>query len=107
MPRPTKRWGQIGWWLEAVQQGRARAGYAIAPAGRGRGLAAHALRALTHFAWSLPELHRVELYIEPWNTASIKTATAAGYAFEGALRSHQVINDRRVDMHLYAAVRPG
>jgi ribosomal-protein-alanine N-acetyltransferase len=56
---------------------------------RGRGFAADALLALTAFAWSIPRLHRIELYIEPWNTGSVKTAGRAGYEREGLLRSHQ------------------
>ncbi len=97
--------GVAGLSLAALAQGRAAAGYSVAPSARGRGLAAQALVALTGFAWSLPELHRIELYIEPWNTASLRTAGAAGYAREGVLRSHQEIGGRRVDMELWAAVR--
>ncbi|GAB3580438.1 GNAT family protein [Amycolatopsis endophytica] len=97
--------GQTGLWLAAVAQGRASAGYCIAPRHRGRGLAAQALSALTAFAWTLEDVHRVELYIEPWNTASVRTAEAAGYEREGYLRSHQEIDGRRVDMLLYAALR--
>ncbi|GIG21593.1 N-acetyltransferase [Cellulomonas chitinilytica] len=98
--------GQVGLWLAGIEDGRATAGYGVAPAERGRGVAARALSALTTFAWTVPALHRVELYIEPWNVASIRTAETAGYQREGLLRSRQVIGDRRVDMLLYAALRP-
>ena len=97
--------GQAGLWLAAIAQGRATAGYGVAPGARGRGVAAHALTALTTFAWAVPELHRVELYIEPWNVASARTAEAAGYQREGLLRSQQVIGGRRVDMMIYSALR--
>ena len=97
--------GQAGLWLRELAQGRATAGYAIAPASRGHGLAAQALRALTEFAWTIPELHRVELYVEPWNQASAHTAEAAGYRREGVLRSHQEIGDQRVDMIVFARLR--
>ena len=60
----------------------------------------------SRFAWSLPELHRIELYIEPWNAASWRTAGSAGYQREGLMHSHQEIGGRRVDMLLYAAIRP-
>ena len=98
--------GGAGLWFDAIEHGRATAGYAIAPAYRGRGLASQALRALTTFAWGVPEVQRIELYIEPWNTASERTAQLTGYQREGLLRSHQVIGRDRVDMLLYAAVRP-
>jgi len=97
--------GGIGLWLADLDEGRATAGYTVAPSARGRGLAAAALTALTAFAWTIPELHRIELYIEPWNTGSVKTAERAGFAREGLLRSHQEIGGRRRDMLLYATIR--
>lgn len=98
--------GTAGLHLTAVAAGRASAGYSVAPRSRGRGTAGQALTALTRFAWSHPALHRIELYIEPWNLASVRTAERAGYAREGLLRSYQEIGGRRVAMYLYAAVRP-
>ena len=60
--------------------------------------------ALTTFAWTIAQLHRLELYIEPSNPASIRTAERAGYEREGLLRSHQEIAGERCDMFLYAAI---
>ena len=97
--------GGIGLWLSGLRQGRATVGYSIIPSARGRGLAAAALIAVTEFAWTIPALHRIELYIEPWNEGSVRTAERAGYEREGLLRSHQEIGGRRRDMLLYATVR--
>lgn len=98
--------GSAGLWLAEVEHGRATAGYSVAPRCRGRGYAADALTALTAFAWTLPAVHRVELYIEPGNVASVRTAERAGYVCEGRLRNHQEIGGRRRDMLLHAAIRP-
>lgn len=98
--------GTAGLHLAPLAADRATAGYSVAPRSRGRAVASQALTALTRFAWSLPELHRVELHIEPWNVASRRTAERAGYHREGLLRSYQEINGRRVDMLRYAAIRP-
>jgi ribosomal-protein-alanine N-acetyltransferase len=68
-------------------------------------VAAAALTALTSFAWTIRALHRIELYIEPWNAGSVKTAEGAGYEREGLLRSHHEIGGRRRDMLLCAAIR--
>jgi len=97
--------GQTGLWLRELGAGRAQAGYGVSPADRGRGAAADALLALRGFAWTIPELHRIELYIEPWNSASVRTAENSGFVREGLLRSHQEIAGVRRDMLLYAAVR--
>ena len=97
--------GQIGLWVRELGAGRAQAGYAVAPAVRGRRAGAEALLALLDFGWTIPALHRVELLIEPWNTPSIRTAEYAGFTREGLLRSHQEIAGERRDMLIYAAVR--
>ncbi|MCC3289755.1 GNAT family N-acetyltransferase [Arthrobacter sp. zg-Y1110] len=97
--------GQIGLWGWELQHGRAQAGYGIMPTARGHRFAANALRALLEFAWTIPELHRVEAYIEPWNTASIRSAELAGFAQEGLLRSYMEISGQRRDLLIYGAVR--
>ena len=98
--------GQIGLWLDELHHGRASAGYVIAPGARGLGRAAEALTALTGFAWTIPGLHRMQLFIEPWNTASLRTAERAGYEQEGLLRNYMEIGGRRRDMLVHAALRP-
>lgn len=99
--------GTAGLHLPPIAAGRATAGYSVAPRNRGRRVAGQALTALTQFAWSIPQLFRVELYIEPWNSASVRTAEIAGYELEGLLRSYQEIGGKRVDMLLYATIRQG
>jgi ribosomal-protein-alanine N-acetyltransferase len=98
--------GGAGLWLAPIAAGRATAGYCVAPRRRGQGIAGQALTALTRFGWTIPELHRIELYIEPWNVASVRTAEVAGFTCEGLLRSHQEIGGKRVDMLLHATLRP-
>ena len=98
--------GAIGLGLRDLSAGRATSGYAVSPSHRGRGIATSALKALTAFAWTIPGLYRVELYIEPWNTSSVHVAEAAGYQREGLLRCHQEIGGARRDMLLYATTRP-
>ena len=97
--------GVAGLWTRGLSGGRATAGYAVRPSARGGGVAGHALRALTASGWTLPGLHRVELYVEPDNVASRRTAERAGYLCEGVLRQHQEVGGRRRDMCLYACLR--
>ena len=99
--------GQIGLWLHEVQHGRATVGYWIRPTRRRRGHAVAALRALSEWAWRLPEIHRLQLHIEPSNAASRRTAERAGYEREGLLRAWQEIEGERRDMVVYGMIRPG
>lgn len=98
--------GHCGLWLGDLAEGRGSAGYCIAPSSRGRGLGADALSALTAFGWTVPGLVRIELYIEPWNTGSLKTAEAAGYARAGSRQNHPLADGSLRPMLVCAAVRP-
>lgn len=94
--------GAIGLWLKDIDNGRAWIGYWVVEHARGNGIAATALRAVT--TWGLSELQipRLQLSVEPWNTASIRTAERAGYQREGLLRQWQEIDGERRDMLMYS-----
>jgi ribosomal-protein-alanine N-acetyltransferase len=97
--------GTIGLWLKDIDNGRAWIGYWLVEHARGHGIAAAALRAIT--TWGLSELQipRLQLCVEPWNTASIRTAERAGYRREGLLRQWQEIDGKRRDMLMYSMLR--
>ena len=98
--------GHCGLWLQHLAQGYASAGYAVVPELRGRGFAADALAALTSFGWTVPGLKRIELFIEPWNAASLRTAEHAGYAAAGIRRDYPLAAGERRDVRVYASRRP-
>jgi len=98
--------GSIGLWLRDVDQGRASVGYWVVPSQRRRGAARGALAAISRWATGPPlSIPRLELYAEPWNEASVRTAEAAGYAREGLLRQWQEVDGARRDMYMYSVVR--
>ncbi len=97
--------GAVGLWLRDIEQGRATAGYWLVAPGRGRGLAAQALAVLTDFAFDELAIPRVQLYIEPWNVASARTATAAGFSLEARLRGWERIGDEQHDADCYSLLR--
>jgi RimJ/RimL family protein N-acetyltransferase len=96
--------GAIGLWPENPESGRASIGYWVVPAARGRGAAVHALVAVTGWALRDLGLGRVELFVEPWNLPSIRTAERAGYAREGLLRSWQEVAGLRRDMLVFSTI---
>lgn len=97
--------GAMGLWLWNASHGRASVGYSVAPRARGRRAAAEALVAVTKFAWTLPELFRLEAFIEPDNPASLRTAEKAGYVRERVLCSYMEFGGIRRDMAVYARLR--
>jgi RimJ/RimL family protein N-acetyltransferase len=73
---------------------------------RGRRAAVRSLQALALWAFRDLRIPRLQLYVEPWNTASIVTAERAGFAREGLMRSWQEVGGSRRDMYMYARL-PG
>ncbi len=94
--------GQAGLWLRNLDEGRASTGYWIASQFRRRHYATAALDAISRWGLSLDGIHRVELYVEPWNEGSWRAAERVGYVREGLLRSWQQVGNERRDMYMYS-----
>jgi RimJ/RimL family protein N-acetyltransferase len=94
--------GQAGLWLRDISQGWAEVGYWITVSARGRGAAGHGVIAVAGWALGGLRIPRLDLYIEPWNQASIRTAERAGFRREGLLRSWRELGGERKDMLRYS-----
>ena len=94
--------GQIGLWLRNLDKGRASIGYWVVPSARGSGVARQALRLLAGWALDVLQVPRLELYVEPWNLASIRTAEGAGFRREGLMRSWEQVAGQRRDMVMFS-----
>ena len=81
---------------------QAEAGYIVAPAARGRGVAVRALRLLTTWAFAELGMERVELRIDVDNLPSVKVADRAGFVREGVLRSVHFKHGERADIAVYS-----
>ncbi|GGW65788.1 N-acetyltransferase [Streptomyces lucensis JCM 4490] len=99
--------GNVGLWLKDMGQGRASLGYWVVKSARGRGAAGTALEAVV--GWARRELciPRLELYVEPWNSASWRTAERVGFQREGLMRSWQQVGTERRDMFMYSLLSDG
>jgi RimJ/RimL family protein N-acetyltransferase len=97
--------GSIGLWLHEIENGRASIGYWLVARARGRGLAAHALRALVVFAFGELAIPRLHVFIEPWNVASARTAESVGFSREATLRGWERIDGEQRDADCYALLR--
>jgi [ribosomal protein S5]-alanine N-acetyltransferase len=94
--------GSIGLWTGDLDAGRASIGYWVLARARRRGAAGHALRAVASWAFDHLGLARLEVYVEPWNTPSVRTAEAGGFTCEGLLRQWEEVDGERRDMALYS-----
>ncbi|MFF0294664.1 GNAT family N-acetyltransferase [Kitasatospora sp. NPDC004614] len=95
--------GNVGLWVgELPLRGSATAGYWVPGSGRGRGVALVGLKAVTDWAFGELAVPRVELYVEPWNTGSLRTAERAGYRRETLMPAHQEVGGEPRDMWRFA-----
>ncbi|MHB8219410.1 MAG: GNAT family N-acetyltransferase [Acidimicrobiales bacterium] len=100
--RSDRAVGGLGVWLRDVDQGRASVGYWVLGPQRRKGVAGHALSAACRWALGPLGIARVELYAEPWNVASIRTAEHVGFVREGLARSWKEVDGERRDMYVYS-----
>ena len=94
--------GTIGLLREAAEDRRAELGYWVAAEHRGRGIAVRAVNLLADWAFAERGLARLELHVDPANSASIRVAEKAGFEFEGVLRSYEEIKGTRHDVAMHA-----
>ena len=81
------------------------AGYIVAPAARGRGVATRSLRLLTDWGFGELALERIELRIDVTNEVSEAVARRCGYTREGVLRSVHFKEGRRIDFGVWSRLR--
>ncbi|NHC15255.1 GNAT family N-acetyltransferase [Motilibacter deserti] len=92
--------GSVG--VHSIDDGVADVGYWTAAPARGRGLTSDALRTLCSWLFEERGVARVELVVEPANTASRRVTEAAGFTAEGVLRGRLLLRGRRADVVMYA-----
>lgn len=97
--------GAIGLWIRNIDRGRAELGYWLGSSARGRGVAAAALAAGSEWALENVEIVRLELFVENWNIASLRTAEKASFIREGLLRKWELIGGEWKDLYVYSKVR--
>ena len=99
--------GQIGLWISHLAKGRAEIGYWVVESARGNGAAAAAVDSLSEWAFDSLDVDRLTLFIEPWNTASLKTAERAGFEREAILKDWERVGGEPKDMWACVRLRPG
>jgi RimJ/RimL family protein N-acetyltransferase len=89
-----------------LEQRRAAIGYWLAQPARGRGVATHAVRLISRWAFNDLHVARLELTCGPDNRASQRVAERCGFTREGILRSHIPFKGTRRDTVLFSLL-PG
>ena len=79
--------------------------YWVFPPYRRRAYATRSVELACRYAFDDLAVVRMELYIEPTNSASQRVATKAGFRQEGILREHDRCHSGRSDMVLFSRLR--
>ena len=95
--------GSLGLHLES--EGRARVGYFLGAAARGRGIATRAVRLVSRWAFDELGVARLELVTDPENQASQRVAERTGFTREGVLRSFMERKDGRRDAVMFSLLQ--
>lgn len=77
-------------------------GYSIDEPYSGRGISTEAVQLVIGFGFEKLRLHRIEAYVSPQNTGSIRVLEKAGFINEGLLREFLHINGVWEDHYHYA-----
>jgi RimJ/RimL family protein N-acetyltransferase len=96
--------GSMGLRIDEADRDIAEAGYMVAPAARGRGVATTALRLVSRWALEDLGMARVHLTTHVDNRASQRVAERAGFRREGILRSWEELRGERLDLMMYSLV---
>ena len=98
--------GAIGLRLQGdVYRRTAEVGYWLGEPFWGQGIATHALRAMTEYAFATFDLVRLYALVKEWNPASARVLEKCGFTLEGRLRKNVTKDGKTVDQFLYALVR--
>jgi len=79
-------------------------GYSIDEMNVGRGIATEAVQLLVNYGMEVIGLHRIEAYVSPRNSGSIRVLEKVGFQREGLLRQLLFINGKWEDHFMYAVV---
>ena len=85
-------------------KGRASLGYWVIESFRKQGAAKTTLKGIINWVQNDLKVERLELYVEPWNEASIKTAKSLGFSEEGLMRRWEKIGNERKDMIMMSLI---
>jgi RimJ/RimL family protein N-acetyltransferase len=89
----------------SAQNQRAELGYVLQRDYWGQGYIQEALAAVVDYAFTVLALHRLEVDIDPRNSASIRTAARLGFVQEGHLRERWIVDGEVSDSLIMGLLR--
>lgn len=102
---PERVVGTIGFHNWHKKHSRIEIGYELAPEYWRQGVMAEAMKAVIHYGFHLPQVHRIEAFIDPDNEGSRRLLLKSGFTQEGHLRDYFYEKGQFVDAVIFAILR--
>ncbi len=97
--------GNAGFHNWEITHERAELGYVLHEKFRGQGFMVEALKRIVDFGFQEMRLNRIEAFISPDNSSSIKLITKMNFQLEGKLREHYKSNDKIHDSLVFGLLK--
>ena len=97
--------GSVGIKLDFHRPHIGEIGYFIDEMYWGKGIACEAVKLLEAYGWNTLKLHRLEVFMRPENTASVRVAEKCGYRKEGLMKEVLMSSDGFKDAYLFAKTK--
>jgi len=105
-PQDQRNIGWCGFHSWYTEHSRAEIGYALHSSDDwGRGYMSEVLPFVLQYGWEALQLHRIEAFIGPENSASLRLVQKLGFIQEGHLRQHYRKQGRIEDSLVFALLR--
>lgn len=97
--------GTCGFFAFSEENMKAEMGYELNREYWNKGIMSEALKMIIDFIFRETDINRVEAYVEPMNTASLKLLESLGFTKEGLLRQYEVCRGNLIDITIWGLLR--
>ena len=97
--------GSCGFHNIVIRHSRAEIGYAINDKYRRKGLMTEAVNSIVNYGFENMSFNRIEAFVNPINTASLKLLRGLNFKKEGLLRQHHFHDGNLNDSEVYSMLK--
>ena len=97
--------GTCGFFAFSEESLKAEMGYELNREYWNKGIMSEALKMIMDFIFRETDINRIEAYVEPMNTASLKLLESLGFTKEGLLRQYELCRGGLIDITIWGLLR--
>lgn len=97
--------GTCGFFAFSEESLKAEMGYELNRKYWNHGIMSESLKMIMDFIFRETDINRIEAYVEPMNTASLKLLENLGFTKEGLLRQYELCRDQLIDITIWGLLR--